>query len=538
MVKTLELRIEELRKIFEREKRLLFFCLAASLGWGLVAHAFGFLNANFSHDSLNAFYATTIEDTWKVELGRFLVPIYRKLTRGAVAFPWLIGILALIYIGISAYLVVKIFRTKSKIATAMICGVMSTNITVTAITATYIHDLDVNMLALLLAVGAAYIWYADISTPLKIIGGAVSLAASIGLYQSYMAVTLSLMIFSLIIALLAGDDSKQIVLKGIKGIAILIVGGILYYIACKFALFIVGVTLQERTNVFVYNGTSLLSLCRELFKRGEITYSDFFQRFIQYASYSAYPKEILLVVVLIIAAIILLIVFYTFQRNSKMNQSKKLLTGVLGIIVPFGVNITYFLSRGIIHDLMTYSYWMVFVAFITLVFNFADKKYIEYNLILKGTSVLVIVVLLWTNIVTANTAYIKKDLEEKSELSLMTRVIAMMESQEEYTVGETQVVFVGVSPLNTMIPGFDNVSKIMGLEWNAPIPSDGSMYYYNAYKAYFDYILNYPINYCSNDVHHRLKEMPEVQNMPTFPNAGSIKMIDGVMVVKMGDYKM
>lgn len=534
MVKTIELKIEELRKIFKREKSLLLFCLATGLGWGLAAHAFGFLNGNFSHDALNAFYATAIEDTWKVELGRFLVPIYRKLTRGAVALPWLIGIIALIYIGISAYLGVKMFRVKSKIAVALICGVMSTNITVTAMTATYLYELDVDMLALLLAVGAVYLWYTDISNFKKIVGGGVMLAASIGLYQSYMAVALSLMILSSIVALLDGGSSKQIILRGVNGIVILAAGGVLYYVLCTIALSIVGVTLQERTNVFAHSGTSLLSFCYDLLKRCKNTYVDFFQRLRCYSLVSVFPEKFMLAVDLVVAVTILFIVFYTLHRNSKMRPSEKLLACGLIMITPLGINITYFLSRGFMHDLMTYSYWMVFVIFVILVFNFANKNDIKYSSILKGISIFAVGILLWSNIVIANTAYIKKDLEQKAELSLMTRVVAMMESQEDYSVGETQVAFIGVSRLNETIPGFTRVKNIIGLVDNTPIPQDTSKYYYNVYKAYFEYILNYPINICNDDTHRTIKETLEVQDMPTFPNDGSIRMIDGVMVVKMG----
>ena len=222
---------------------MLLLCLSASLGWGLIAHAFGFLHGNFSNDALFIFYATVGEDISKVHLGRFLVPVYRILTRGAVTLPWLIGIIALIYIGISAYLTAKMFQVKSKIAIAVICGVMSTTITVTALTAAVLFEFDVDMLALLLAVGSAYLWYTDISNPQKIVWGGLLLAASMGLYQSYMAVTLSLMIFSSIAALLDGDSSKRVIQKGITGVVVLAAGGAVYYVVRKMALSMLPINL-------------------------------------------------------------------------------------------------------------------------------------------------------------------------------------------------------------------------------------------------------------------------------------------------------
>ena len=52
------------------DKRL-WLCLLATLVWGLVAHAYGFLNGNFSHDSLNAFYATDAENWIKTARDAF-----------------------------------------------------------------------------------------------------------------------------------------------------------------------------------------------------------------------------------------------------------------------------------------------------------------------------------------------------------------------------------------------------------------------------------------------------------------------------------
>ena len=65
------------------------------------------------------------------------------------------------------------------------------------------------------------------------------------------------------------------------------------------------------------------------------------------------------------------------------------------------------------------------------------------------------------------------------------------------------------------------------------IPADTSLYYYNVYKTYFDYVLNYPINLCSDEVHAELVNDPRVQALPSFPDQNAIQMIDGVLVVKM-----
>lgn len=84
---------------------------------------------------------------------------------------------------------------------------------------------------------------------------------------------------------------------------------------------------------------------------------------------------------------------------------------------------------------------------------------------------------------------------------------------------------------------YGTASSIKGLANNMQISQDTSAYYYNAYKAYFDYVLNYPIELVDDETHAKLKESKKVQELPTFPQKGCVQMMDGVLVVKMGTIK-
>ncbi|MBP9988058.1 MAG: glucosyltransferase domain-containing protein, partial [Ruminococcus sp.] len=106
----------------------LYLSFIATFIFGLAAHLYAFTHSLFSHDSLNAFIAGNIENQSKISVGRFMVPVIRSLTRGSVALPWVIGFLALIYISVSVYFVIKIFNMKSKFGIILIAGIMSTNI--------------------------------------------------------------------------------------------------------------------------------------------------------------------------------------------------------------------------------------------------------------------------------------------------------------------------------------------------------------------------------------------------------------------------
>ena len=142
--------------------------------------------------------------------------------------------------------------------------------------------------------------------------------------------------------------------------------------------------------------------------------------------------------------------------------------------------------------------------------------------------------MLWQNVVLANTAYVKKELEADAALSRMTRVVTMLEQRDDYVYEETTVAFVGADNTAGTIPGMEKVRYITGLDSDNTIPRDTSRYYYNAYEAYFKYVLDYPIKLCSDELHDSLKVDPQVQEMPAFPSDGCMKTVNGVLVIKMG----
>ena len=88
------------------------YSLLSALIWGLAAHAYAFFHDFFSHDALNAMVATPVEEHWKIELGRFLFPLYRTIIRNSLALPWIIGLFTILWAALALYLLSRIFRLK------------------------------------------------------------------------------------------------------------------------------------------------------------------------------------------------------------------------------------------------------------------------------------------------------------------------------------------------------------------------------------------------------------------------------------------
>lgn len=509
--------------IDQQEKRLFFYCQMITVAVGLIAHAYVYCHDAFSHDSLGIIYATISEDNWEIALGRWLSPIYRALTRGRIASPWIVGLLTLFWIGLSVYFIVKIFDVKSRLVIFLLSGSLVANLTVTALAASFIFQLDSNMFALLLATIAAYFWKKFVH---GWIPGILFVAGALGIYQSYFSVTITLIIFASILSLLRGTSAQQIFFKGLKGIAMLLGGGFTYVIGLKIKLVTSGIGLVNSynglTNMFDLTAGSIYRLIGEAYKDWVFTFL---------SPQAAYMGKIVTIVntgflcLLFIAVIVIMC-------TDRMNAISKGLFLLLLALMPLGMNISFVLSGGLIHVLMRYSFWLFYPIVLILIYElhpiFDESEHLSVAL-LQGVAVLFSLIVLWNNVQVSNAVYLKKDLEEGGTFSLMTRVIVRLEEIPEYIPGESPVVFVGAPSLD-VLPGFEKVSELTGAQ-------NPSVITYNTvgmYEAYLSYILNTSVA-LDYTTWGDFQTDPRVAEMPVFPYAESIQKLDGVFVVKMGN---
>lgn len=249
--------MDDFLKKLDRDNRFLaVFISLIVVVLGLLAHGYAFFDAAFTHDTLNAFYADAMENEWKISLGRICKPVYQTLIRGQFAVPWLIGCLSLIWTAIGTYLVVKLLEIKSKLCIVLTSGIMITNLTFSLTAATYIYDLDANMLGMLLAVLAAYQWNKHQRISLLAI---LCLSLSLGFYQAYISVCILLMLIRCMMDLLQGKDLQNVVLKGIKAGILLVLGAGIYFFMLKLVQLTTGNGMNTGTSNGLQNMEALIS---------------------------------------------------------------------------------------------------------------------------------------------------------------------------------------------------------------------------------------------------------------------------------------
>ncbi len=511
----------------KRNQKTIYLCLIATFVWGLLTHSYIFLHSSFSHDSLKEFNAEVFGNAWRIQLGRVFVPAYRFFVRGAITLPWLIGVLSLLYISLAVFLTVKLFNIRSCVLMVLISGIFTANIAVIATAATYIHDLDCNMLALALAVISVYLWKKHDKGFLY---GMIPLCLSIGLYQSYISVAITLIIMYLVMRLLDGEKFGIVFKNGMKSICMIVGAGVLFFVSMKMICYITGISLKtgNYNSIDTVFSMSIPGIIYTAIKGYIITCYKIL------TVTSAYPKTIIFVVHAIMIAIPGVIVLCRiFQKDIKIKE--KILTLVLIALIPISMNIVYPLTGGMSHDLMEYGLWLVYL-FVLLIAWWAVERFSILKPSLKFlqrlASVCLVLVVLWGNVQTANAAYLKKDLERDANFSLFTRVVYQMENCDGYITGETPVVFVGKpDALLDKIPGFEHVYNITGC-WNSFVLNSNAR---GRYQAYFDYILLNPAIMADEETWSQMQNNDEAVNMPCYPAMGSVAIVDGVLVVKMGE---
>lgn len=516
-------RAPHLRITGERQRLLASF--AAVFLFGLLAHGYAFTNFTVSHDSLNEMflsgdirYAAGSVADWKISLGRFLYPAYRTVFSGGAGTPWLSGVLSLVWVSLAVYLVSRLFSVDNALLLAVIGALFVTNVSYSALAATYIYDLDGDMLAMLLAVSAAYLLLRG--TLRRRALAVIPIVCSLALYQAMISVTVSLVMIACILRLLESESAKAVFFDGLKAVGILFIGGAAYYILVRAVCSASDVALDGGYNSLLSLGRMTPDLLPEAVRS---TYDTWARSTVRQPVFVPLPVtragHLLLAVLTLAAAA-------RFLLRKRLPAANLLLALVLAALLPMGMNLSNFLGYAGMeaHDLMKYAFCLVYV-FDILLLRQCLQSFPESRVFsgCAAISLALIAALVWGNIQTANALYLKKDLERQATLSRMTELCLRLDQTEGYVPGETPVVFIGLPSFDTP-EALGSVSQITGA-WRKSTVGGGY------YAAYFSYILQTPIRIGSES---ELPEGAQPDAMPPFPAEGSICRAGDMLIVRMG----
>lgn len=506
------------KKIYNKKDELKIYFFIA-LFWMLVGHGFALTNQILSHDSLGEAQATLGQKLWKIQLGRIFIPFYTDILRGSIISGWFAGVLGVIYFTVIIFLIVKIFKIKKLYIKFLLAGILITNNTLISLISTFIHDFDYDILSLLLVLIGVYIWN---KYEKKYLSAVPFLVLSLGLYQAYLATFIVLVIMKSMIEILEKKCLREVIYKISRAILIVILSGVCYVIMMKLVTFIYTTNLISNS----YN-----SVDKFRFMNFEAIIKNTYQAYlasilILFTDLKSKSIEVSIIINIFILVGILPTLFYLFKEK-KISWVGKVVFLIMGGSLPFWMNLCQMLSRGdVSHELIYYAIWLTYIFVLILIeknFYLKLNKRLE---IFKYFILIFISIIIWNNVITSNDVYVKKYLEKSATIAFMNRVILDMNRIKEYDLEKTKVMYIGhvEKELTTSID-YRRYGELFGVGYNNILGTTGI-------EGFFNYVLHYPIIFGNLKERQKYSNLEVVKEMPNYPEVGSIRMVDDVLIIK------
>jgi hypothetical protein len=463
-----------------------------------------------------------IAEAWETSLGRGLLHYIDKVRAGVVAGP-LNTALALLIISIASTVIIDFYVMENKKIGMLVSLLLIVN-PVVCDTLSYCFTSVGYGMAFLFSVLSARC----ICCRYRIAGilfGAIFLALSLGCYQAYFGVTCLLLLLQVMKMLLDCDDIKRIAEFLIKGILAIIVGGIFYSIISTVLLKKYGIEMAS------YGGASEVSVGRiiALFPESiKLCYKEFYGFFVKSRmGTTVFDKTIIL-----FCGIVLLVFICVFRHCFVIWCKNKVyvlcflacvcLVPVVcnAIVLLVGIGMSTLMSMGMVAG----------VALVPAIMLFIDGR---GGFFLRRSGYILLLLLLWVNILTVEKDQLALK-EGRTATAQLTDSVVESLIADGYLEDGIPIAFVGKPCENGLFakrPAWNSAN------WYARFGDwwTGAANNRRSWIGVLEECCGIQLNLCSAEKYEEMHQKGVFSEMPIFPAEGSIKEIDGVIVVKISD---
>jgi len=518
-------KFKNIRDYFDGEKRKVFLI---TLFGALIVHFQVYALVLVNQDAL--IYSMVHGALGEMELLRFGL-YFMQAIKGSIVSPIIATIISCIFLGLNSVFVIDTLEIKNKwlkYITAIVLAV-APNI---ALTLTFFYCSDAYLLGMLLATLAAFLVRKYQDKKWIILVSGLLIAISMGMYQTYLAVTMVLCIATLIIDTLNKISIKKVGINLLRYLCMGICGIVLYYIISHLFLKIYGMEVSSYSGANTIGLHTLLQLPELLPDAYKSTLKYFFTDWIiQNSVWHTNLLYLIIFVTISISTIYIVIKNKVYER--KINVVVSI---ILALIAPvcFGV-IEIMVPDVNIHLLMACAMIYVFPIFFKIL-EMLPKDSISK--VLKGIVVFCSVWIIWNYILQDNASYIALKTQQDQAKSLGTRIVTQIEALDEYKEN-TPILFVGDMNSNKYLnkqvhgttDGYALYKKTWGFVENLPMIWAGNV---GSWRMLLYQYIGVNANYVISEGEGKeIMETEEFKNMKAYPEKESTKMIDGVVVVKL-----
>ncbi len=378
------------------------------------------------------------------------------------------------------------------------------------------------MISLLLAV--AGVWSVNKKTSvLYFLIGVLLMSFSIGIYQAFIPVMMSLALLCFISRLTAETHHKpkELIISGVYLAGAVISGVLLYFVITKFFLVYCGVSLSDYKNINTM-GKEPVSV---YLSRISTAFYHFFCTERMIGSYtSMFPfriRYIYILILLFMAILSLRMIIKTFRKNI----FRGILLTLSMLMLPIAFNFIFVMSVSV-YTLMLYGQSMLFV-YLVLLINISEfhKLNITRAVYAFGTALLLFISFSYCRY--ANINYLKVEYQQQRTIDYFTVLITQIKSVEGYQ-DEMPVCYINPRSKEDL-----TLKELSGFELFYIAPNTDIKHMVNNY-AWIKFMNNWCAFSPKLADEEDFVDLPEVIDMPYYPDDGSIKIINDTVVVKFG----
>ncbi|MBP3352778.1 MAG: glucosyltransferase domain-containing protein [Lachnospiraceae bacterium] len=499
-----------LKKNIKKEWKVAFW---STVLLGLLIHMPMMLRDIPNHDGLDSMHFNQnmiVSGRWFLSVACGISSYY--------TIPWLIGILAMIYLGLTSVFLVDFLEVKESLYVVLISGLL-VSFPALASTFAYVFTMDGYMLAVFLAVLAVWITK---KKRLGFVSGAVCLALSMAIYQAYLPFAILLSIYGILMLAMEEGDLREKFLNGLHYFYMGMLGTTGYYVVLQIMLKI------QHTEIGTYQeGNSLGMLGSGLLGTIKNIYMDFFAFTFNGNVLMNNLFSITAFVLLGLVTLITLIRLVGYKDWWKKSVWFYVICVLLVMVLPLATNIMMLILPGVTYHLLMRFHWILYpILMIGFVgkYNkglFGDNRREWVLLVMAGT-------LVWNFVVTDQIAYTNLQKKYEKTYSYCVRLLDRIEQTEGYYPG-IPIAMIGVVGEDEYPP-----TDITGPVTSNLIGMNGEFLLYtgNNYELFMKHYLGATLNILPSESMAEMYYSPEYREMESFPAKDSIRIINGIMYIK------
>lgn len=499
-----------LKKNMKKEWKIAFI---STFLIGVLLHAPMMIRDIPNHDGLDSMHFSQnmiISGRWFLSVACGISSYY--------TLPWLIGILAMIYLGLTCVFLVDFLEVEDTISVVLISGLL-VSFPALASTFAYVFTMDGYMMAVLLAVLS--VWLTK-NKRMGFVPGAVCLALSMAIYQAYLPIAVILSIYGVLMLAMEKGEVREKLLNMLRYLYMGLLGCTGYYVVLQIMLKLQHAEIgnyQEGSSLGLLGGMSVLECVKNI-------YVDFFAFTFNgnVLMNNVFSATALVGLGLVTFATLIRLIAYTDWWKSPWFYVIAIL---LPISLPLATNIMLLILPGVTYHVLMRYQWIMFpilmIAFVT-----KNNKGLLGEKRREWLIVLCSIELIWNFVVTDQIAYSNLQKKYEKTYAYCVRLLDRIEQTEGYQRG-MPIAMIGVVG-EEAYPETDITGKVtdnligMNGEW--------LLYTGNNYELFMEHYLGATLNILPPDSMEEMYYDERYREMESFPAQSSIKIMNGVMYIK------